>query len=154
MTTTKTRKTTRCTSFTSSMNQQITKVYTEEFPSIKSNLVGANEAKRKLQMMMWDQQQDTIIAARKNIHITNDKMREVYENHMDWQHLMTTDGTPISMKVYINNIVLAHQVRMKIRYDNKTTFKDKETIAWRNKIREKAKKEKKSFKTIFEGMFY
>ena len=140
--------------FTKSQNQQITAIYTETFEKIKGQLKGADKQKKKLQMIMWDQQQDTIIGKKQNIHITNNSMNETYADHKDWEYLMGGDGSSLSIKVWRNNRILAHQVRMYQLFENGRKYKDSETKNWRRKVKAAAKKAKKSFKDIFKGMFY
>ena len=73
-----------------SMDHVITSTYTDGFSGIKSHLIGADKAKKKLQMVMWNHQQDIIIKARRNIHITNSAMNGRYANLDTWE---TFNGT-------------------------------------------------------------
>lgn len=144
----------RSKQFTSSQNQKITAVYTETFPKIKGNLKGADKQKKKLQMKMWEQQQETIICKKQNIHLTNDSMNAIYAEYHDWEYLMLGDGTSMSIKVWRNNSILAHQVRMYEQYKNKRKYRDQETKNWRKRVSAAARKAEKSFENIFAGRFY
>ena len=135
-------------------NQEITKVYSN-FASIKDKLIGADESKKELQLIMWDQQQILVIQNGHNIHIDNESMYEIYLDHRNWQYLMVSDGTSMSFKIMVNNFILAHQARSWQRLENKDkTYNDQKTKQWRKRVKEASETAKKPFKMIFKGMFY
>ena len=139
---------------TSSQDQQITAVYNELFPTTTSQLEGADGSKKKLQKIMWNHQQDIIIKARRNIHITNSAMNGRYANLDSWEYLMGPDGTLLSMKVQKNNRVLGHQVSMWCWFYDTNKYKEGRTKEWRKRVKALARKTNKSFKVIFHGMFH
>ena len=136
-------------------NQEITRVYSELFASIKGKLVGADESKKELQLIMWNQQQISVIQEGHNIHIDNESMYEIYLDHSNWQYLMAGDGTSMSHKIMNNNFILAHQATLWKKLENKDeTYNDQKTKQWRERVMEASQTANKPFETIFKGMFY
>ena len=137
-----------------SMDHVITATYEGGFSGIDGHLIGADKAKKKLRMVMWNHQQDIIIGERNNIHITNKAMNNRYANLDSWEYLMGPDGTSLSTKVQKNNRVLGHQINMWSWYYNTNKYKDGGIKEWRKRVKALANETNKPFKVIFKGMFY